>query len=93
MASRNWLIHASSFRPTSRTHQASASERLRAMPASMSVSSTSRSAIRSRVITGTLAVVKHVSTSPQRAAHDTLRPKRCSASRAMAMRCSLVSSR
>ena len=43
---------------TSRTHQASASLRLRATPASISVSRTRRSLIRSRVIPGTARLVK-----------------------------------
>ena len=48
-AGRSTLLGA---RRTSRTHQASASERLRATPASTSVSRVRRSAIRSRVMTG-----------------------------------------
>ena len=39
----------------------------------MRVSSTARSRMRRRVITGTLAVVNAASVSPQRAAHDTFR--------------------
>src|ERR1035437_6131316 len=92
-ASRRLLIQSSWWRPTSRTHQARASLRLRATPASMSVSSTARSPRRSRVITGTPRVVKCSSTSPQRAPQDTLRPKRRSASTATPMRRSRVSSR
>ena len=57
-APRSFSIQALSLSPTSRTHQASASLRLRATPASTSVSSTARSRIRRRVITGTAAVVK-----------------------------------
>ena len=49
--------------------------------------------MRRRVITGTLAVVKAASVSPQRAAQETFRPKRASASPAMRMRRSRVSSR
>ena len=44
MAARSSPSHSSVLRPTSLTHQASASERDRATPASTSVSSTSRSA-------------------------------------------------
>jgi YihY family inner membrane protein len=57
-ASRNSEIQAPSLRPTNRTHQARASLRLRATPASIRVSSTARSPMRRRVMTGMLAVVK-----------------------------------
>ena len=57
MASRSSASHSSACWPTSRTAQASASERERATPASTSVSSTIRSGWRSRVITGTEATV------------------------------------
>ena len=79
--------------PTSSTHQASASLRLRAMPASMRVSSTWRCDIRSRVMTGTLAVVNSRVVLPAVAPQETTRPKRACASSAMRIRCSRVSSR
>src|ERR1700687_3497820 len=79
--------------PTSRTHQASASLRLRATPAATRVSSTARSGILRRVITGRLKVVKIRVSSPQLAPHATLRRKRRSASRAILTRSSRVSSR
>ena len=79
--------------PVSRTHQASASLRLRATPASTSVSSTRRSGWRSLVITGTDSVVNISRTSAQVTPHDTLRRNLCSASRAISMRRLLVSSR
>ena len=93
IASRSWSIHSPSWRPTSRTHHASASLRLRAMPASINVSSTPRSPRRRRVMAGTLATVNSSSRSPHRAPQETFRSKRCSASRAMRTRCSRVSSR
>ena len=65
----------------------------RATPAPTSVSSVWRSRMRSRVITGTASAVNVCSSSPQRAPHATLRPVRLSASSAMRMRCSRVSSR
>ena len=92
-ASRSCSIHSAWLAPTSFTHQASASDRERAMPASMRVSSTWRSSISSRVITGTLATVKRRSRPSHRAPQDTFLPKRCSASVAMTMRRSRVSSR
>ncbi len=92
-ASRSWSIHSPSWSPTRRTHHASAWLRLRATPASTSVSSTWRSGRRRRVITGTLSVVKSSSSSPQRAPQATLRAKRASASSAMRMRSARVSSR
>ena len=49
--------------------------------------------MRSRVITGTASAVNVFSSSPQRAPHATLRPVLASASSAMRMRCSRVSSR
>ncbi len=52
MAVRRSVSHSSVCWPTSLTHQASASERERATPASTRVSSTWRSGWRSRVITG-----------------------------------------
>src|ERR1700694_892636 len=79
--------------PTSRTHQASASLRLRATPAATRVSSTARSGILRRVITGRLKVVKIRVSSPQLAPHATWRGKRRSASRAILTRSSRVSSR
>ena len=51
--SRRSPSQSSAFSPTSLTHQASASERDRATPASTRVSSTCRSGCRSRVMTGT----------------------------------------
>src|SRR5205814_5143328 len=57
-AVRSFAIQSDSLSPTRRTHQASASLRLRATPALTRVSSTSRSRMRRRVMTGTLAVVK-----------------------------------
>ncbi len=87
-ARRSSPIHSFSLSPTRRTHQARASLRLRATPASIKVSSTRRSGRRSRVITGTEAVVKTTTTSPTRAPHDTLRPKAFSAAWASAMRSS-----
>ena len=74
MASRSSASHSSACWPTSLTAQASASERERATPASTSVSSTTRSGCRRRVITGTEATVKSCSVSPTRAPHATLRP-------------------
>ena len=65
----------------------------RATLAATSVSSTMRSGWRSRVITGTARWVYRAVVSPMRTPHATLRSKRCSASRATAMRCSRVSSR
>ena len=81
------------FCPTSSTHQASASLRLRAMPASISVSRTWRCEMRSRVMTGTFAVVKSRLVPPAVAPQETTRPKRACASSAMRTRCSRVSSR
>ena len=52
IASRSSPSQSSSCWPTSRTHQASASDRDRATPASTRVSSTCRCGCRSRVITG-----------------------------------------
>src|SRR5262249_54092221 len=83
----------SSCSPTSLTHQASASLRLRATPASTKVSSTVRSFWRSLVITGTENVVYITVRSPERTPHETLRPNVCSASCAISIRCCLVSSR
>ena len=79
--------------PTRRTHHASASLRLRATPPATSVSRMFRSFMRRRVITGTLSVVQILKTSPQRAPQATLRRKWRSASRAIRMRSSRVSSR
>ena len=82
-AERSSEIHSDSLRPTRRTHQARASLRLRATPASMKVSSTVRSFMRSRVITGTLAVVNcsvvHRSWRPRTpcAGIGAGRPRRC----------------
>jgi len=78
---------------TSRTHHARASLRLRATPASTRVSSTWRSAMRRRVITGALTVVNVASAPPHRAPHETRRSKVLCASSAMAMRCARLSSR
>src|SRR5271165_7239889 len=83
----------SAFSPVSRTHHASASLRLRATPASTSVSRTRRSGWRSLVITGTESVVNISVTSAQVTPHDTLRRNLCSASRAISIRRLLVSSR
>ena len=52
-------IHSPSWSRTRRTHHASASERLRATPAPTSVSSTWRSDMRRRVITGTASDGEH----------------------------------
>ena len=93
IASRSRPSQSSAFSPTRRTHQASASARLRATPASTRVSSTSRSGCRSRVITGTARLVNTDRTGPHSAPHAILRPNRCSASRAMWIRSSRVSSR
>src|SRR3954471_3729297 len=92
-ASRKSPSQLSAFLPTRRTHQASASLRDRATPASTNVSSTRRSPWRSRVITGTDIVVNSSRRSLHWAPHATFRPKRCSASRAIATRTSRVSSR
>ena len=93
IASRSSPSHSSACSPTSRTHQASASERDRATPASTSVSSTLRSGCRSRVITGADSVVNSCRLPPQAAPQATFRPYRCSASRAIEIRSSRVSSR
>ena len=79
-------------RPARRTRRAPRS-RLRAIPASMSVSRTWRCDIRNRVMTGTLAVVNKRVVPPTVAPQETTRPKRPCASSAMRIRCSLVSSR
>src|SRR5260221_10936447 len=79
--------------PTNRTHQASASLRLRATPPATRVSSIERSDILRRVITGTLSVVKILVSSPHRAPQATLRLKWRSASLAILTRSSRVSSR
>src|SRR5438270_3944390 len=79
--------------PTNRTHQASASLRLRATPPATRVSRIERSPIRSRVITGTLRVVNTFISSPHLAPQATLRRKWRSVSRAMRTRSSRVSSR
>ena len=92
-APRSLDSQASAFSPVSRTHQASASLRLRATPASTSVSSTRRSGWRSLVITGTESVVNISDTPAQVTPQDTLRRNRCSASRAISIRRPLVSSR
>ena len=57
IASRSSPSQSSSCWPTSRTHQASASDRDRATPASTRVSSTCRCGCRSRVITGAATCV------------------------------------
>ena len=88
-AARSSSIQAASLRPTSSTHQASASLRLRAIPASMRVSRTCRCDMRNRVITGTLAVVNRRVVPPVVAPHDTTRPKRACASSAMRTRWAL----
>ncbi len=92
-ASRRLPIQVASFSPTSFTHQASASLRLRATPASTRVSRTRRSGCRSRVMTGTLAVVKRCGSAAIRTPHETTFRKRCWASSAIAMRSPRVSSR
>src|SRR5438445_4919110 len=79
--------------PTSLTHQASASLRLRATPPATRVSRIERSDIRSRVMTGTLRVVKILVSSPHVAPQATFRLKWRSASRAILTRSSRVSSR
>ena len=86
MASRSSWIQSASCCATSRTVHASASLRLRATPASISVSRTRRSARRSLVITGTPAVVNSTREPPHRAPHETVRPKAGCASSAMRMR-------
>ena len=86
-------IHSACLSPTSFTHHARASERDRAIPASIRVSRTCRSSMSRRVMTGTLATVNRRSTSPQRTAQETLRSKVRSATEAMAMRASRVDSR
>ena len=68
IASRSSWIQSASCCATSRTVHASASLRLRATPASISVSRTRRSARRSLVITGTPAVVNSTREPPQRGA-------------------------
>ena len=93
MASRSSLIHSASCWATRRTHQASASLRLRATPASINVSSAWRSSMRSRVMTGTPAVVKRTREPPHSAPHDTVRRKAGWASSAMRMRAPRLSSR
>ena len=93
MASRSSRIQSASCSATRRTHQASASLRLRATPPSISVSSTRRSAMRSRVMTGTPAVVKRTFEPPQTAPHETVRRKAGWASSAMRMRAPRLSSR
>ena len=93
MALRRSCNHSSVWDATSFTHQARASDRLRATPLSTRVSSTRRSGWRSRVMTGTARWVKSCEVDPTSTPQATLRPNRCSASRAMAMRSSRVSSR
>src|SRR6266496_3623255 len=73
MASRRLLSQDSACSPTSRTHQASASDRDRATPASTSVSSTLRSGCRSRVITGADSVVNSCRVPPASAPQATFR--------------------
>ena len=73
IAARSSPSHSSACCPTSRTAQASASERDRATPESTSVSSTIRSGWRNRVMTGTDATVNSSTCSPSRAPHATLR--------------------
>ena len=73
IAARSSPSHSSACCPTSRTAQASASERERATPESTSVSSTTRSGWRNRVMTGTDATVNSSTCSPSRAPHATLR--------------------
>ena len=63
------------------------------MLASINVSSTRRSGWRSRVITGAATLVNSSVRSPHATAQETLRSKRCSASRAIAILRSRVSSR
>ena len=72
-AERSSRIQSASWVPTSRTHQARASLRLRATPASIRVSRTRRSGSRSRVITGTLRVVNSRRSPPQSTPQETLR--------------------
>src|ERR1035441_5353050 len=79
--------------PTSRTHHARASLRLRATPASTSVSRTSRSGWRSLVMTGTENVVNITVRPPHVTPQETFRPNLCSASLAISIRCCRVSSR
>ncbi len=74
MASRSSPSHVSACSPTSRTAQASASERDRATPAATSVSRTLRSGCLSLVMTGTDSVVNSSSVPPRRAPQATLRP-------------------
>ena len=74
MAERSSVSHWSACWPTSRTAQTSASDRERATPASTSVSSTSRSGCRSRVITGIETLVKISRSSPHAAPQATERP-------------------
>ena len=93
MASRRSRIQSASCSATRRTHQANASLRLRATPPSISVSSTRRSAMRSRVMTGTPAVVNSTFEPPQTAPHETVRRKAGCASSAMRMRAPRLSSR
>ena len=93
MASRSSRIHSASCWATRRTHQASASLRLRATPASINVSSAWRSSMRSRVMTGTPAVVNRTREPPHSAPHDTARRNAGWASSAMRMRAWRLSSR
>lgn len=93
MASLSSSSHSPWCSSTRRTHHPRASDRLRATPAATRVSSSWRSGIRSRVMTGTLRWVKVASTAPHPVAQETLRPKRASASWAMAIRASRVCSR
>src|SRR5581483_4688669 len=84
---RAWLA------PTNRTHHASASLRLRATLASTNVSSTARSLMRNRVITGTLSCVKSLCCSPHVAPQEIFRPNSASPSRLTLARVARVSSR
>src|SRR5690606_14957638 len=79
IASLRSANHSSWLSPTRRTHQASASDRDRATPAAIRVSSTRRSRNRRRVITGTLRVVNIACSSPQRAPQEMVLSSVCSA--------------
>jgi hemolysin III len=74
IAVRSSSSQLSALRPTRRTHQPRASDRLRATPLSTSVSSTCRSGWRSRVMTGTDRFANTCRVSPAWAPQATLRP-------------------
>ena len=90
---RSSCSHVASRWPTNRTHQANASLRLLATPAAISVSSTSRSLIRRRDITGTPSPVNTVVVSPWATPQATERAVTGWIRSAISMRAARVASR